>query len=91
MINFDISDTLGNEISLGKRIVKLGVDDGTHATLFKEILELYKENNFIRLKSKTYELLSKLFPLHDSDELSLNYIKSNISSNLSTSKLSSLV
>lgn len=82
MISFDISDVKGNEIRLGTDIIKLTEDDGKHKVLFKEVCEYYKDNNYTMVKSKTYELLSIIFPLFEEDVCLINYVNRHITSSL---------
>ena len=88
MVSFDISDTSGNEILFGENPIKLIDNCLDFQSIFKEITEFYKDNNIIKLKEKTYELLSKIFPIYDKDECMVNYINNHISANLSIAELS---
>ena len=87
MVSFDISDTSGNEILFGENPIKLIDNCLDFQSIFKEITEFYKNNNIIKLKEKTYELLSKIFPIYDKDECMINYISSHISSDISVPEL----
>ncbi|MBE7046046.1 MAG: helix-turn-helix transcriptional regulator [Ruminococcaceae bacterium] len=87
MVNFDMCSSSGNDIDLGQTILKLTDADERHKSIFREIIQFYEENNIIKLKQKTYELLSVIFPLHEKDECMINYIKGHINTPLSIPEL----
>ena len=74
MINFRLTTPEGTEISLGDRVLRLCRDSGTLLPLFTATTQLYKSASPARLKAKTYELFSLLFPLAETDECCLAYI-----------------
>lgn len=87
LINFRMTDNAGNEILLPQKILRVCQDDGTLRPLFYTAAQLYKHSSPVRLKATVYEILGKLFPLSDWDELCIGYINHNFTDRFSIPQL----
>lgn len=83
IVNFRMTDTEGNEVTMNSNIVRLTRDDGTLLPLFTTAAQLYKGANTALLKSKVYELFGSIFPLYDTNECCISYINHHYTLNFS--------
>ena len=74
VINFRMSDSDGNEISIESGVVRLCGDDGTFTPLFHASEQLYKSASPIKLKAKIFELFGALFPIVEQDVCCVEFI-----------------
>lgn len=83
MINFRLTDSEGNEVFLGDRVVKLCRDSGTLQPMFAAAIALYVNTAPAKLKAKVFDILGTLFPLADTDECCIAYIGRHYTDDLS--------
>lgn len=87
LINFRMTDNTGNELPLPAKVLRAGRDEGPMRALFHTAAQLYKNASPVRLKATVYELLGRLFPLSDLDELCIGYINHNFTDRFSIPQL----
>ncbi len=83
IINFRLTDTEGNEVYLGDRVVKLCRDNGTLQPMFTAAIALYVNTAPAKLKAKVFEIFGSTFPLADRDECCIAYIGRHYTDDLS--------
>lgn len=87
LINFRMTDHTGTEISLPANILRVAKDNGTLRALFHTATQQYKNASPARLKATVYEIMGRLFPLSELDELCIGYINHNITDRFSIPQL----
>lgn len=83
MINFRLTDTEGNELPLGARVIRLCRDNGTLQPMFTAASQLYLNAPPAKLKAKVFEVFGSLFPIADTDECCIAYIGRHYTDKLS--------
>lgn len=86
-VNFRISNTDGQELSLGEQVIRLCRDDGTLLPLFSAVARLYQKGSAAGLKAKVFELADAIFPLMDADECCIAYINRHYTNRFSVPEL----
>ena len=87
MINFRLTDTGGQEVPLGDRVLRLCRDNGALHPLFAATAQLYLSAAPVKLKAKVFSLFGNLFPIADTDECCIAYIGRHYTDKLSIPEL----
>ena len=74
LINFQLTDALGNEIVLGDAPLCLTRENSALLPLFHNAVALYRNAPAARLKETLYAIFNTVFPLTEEDPCCLNYI-----------------
>ena len=83
LINFQITDSMGNYIPLFDKIVKLSGYDENFKRIFQSVVACYRKSDIMGMKAKLYELFGSIFSSNIAeDECCLDYIRRHYTNNL---------
>ncbi len=92
LVNFELKDSLGEDIRLEDKVKILCTDTGEHIThLFFKLADDYKMGDLLKTRRNFYALLADISSLIGKDELEINamteYIKSTVGDGLSIAEI----